>query len=304
MRKFFIATSGILLATWVTLLLAAGAGKTGAFGTEQLIYAGWHIRTPDIYLYDLRHRLTVNLLPHEAYEYSPTISPDGRYIAFTSDRNRNVDIFLYDTAAHTLRNLTANNRGTDDSPDISPDGRYIVYSSTRRDNNADIYLMDLQGNDIRQLTTHRQWDGDPSWSPDGQWIVFVSNRAGNGNLYLIRPDGAGLHRITNEGNATASRPVFSPDGTRIAYAAFQENNTDIYVLDLTSGQTQRITTHPSEDNHPSWWPNGQGLVFSSARDSTMRLYSIGLAGEQSGLYPELLIDQPHIWYARFWQGAG
>ena len=95
--------------------------------------------------------------------YFPSLSPDGHKIAFTSDRDGNIEIYVMNADGGGLRRLT-DNPGTDEYPTWSPDGQWIAFHSDR-DGDFDIYIMRPNGSDVRQLTDNEDSDMQPSWSP-------------------------------------------------------------------------------------------------------------------------------------------
>ncbi len=94
---------------------------------------------------------------------APAASPDGRRIAFASDRDGDLEIYVMDADGGGLRRLT-DDPGRDDQPTWSPDGRWIAFTSTRG-GGFEIYIMRDDGSDLRRLTENEAIDGDPAWSP-------------------------------------------------------------------------------------------------------------------------------------------
>ena len=111
-----------------------------------------------------------NLTNHPAYDWGPAWSPDGTKIAFASDRDGNVEIYVMNADGTNPRNLT--NHPADDGellwsrPAWSPDGMKIAFTSMR-DGNAEIYVMAADGTNPRNLTHHPAQDDMPAWSPLG-----------------------------------------------------------------------------------------------------------------------------------------
>src|SRR2546423_1115917 len=146
-------------------------------------------------------------------------SPDGRRIAFVSDRGGQADIYVMNADGSDVTRLTTD-PGGDYAPTWSPDGTRIAFW-TNRDGNTNIYSMNADGSDEHALTTDRGNDHSPKWGPDGR-IVWVSTRNTGikQSLYLMNGDGSDQHRLTTRASFwNESRPTWSPDGSRIAFLA-------------------------------------------------------------------------------------
>ena len=130
-------------------------------------------------------------------------------IAFTSETNDNVDIYVIDADGQKPRQLT-HNLWADDSLSWSPDGKRIAFSSLSN-KNWDVYVMDADGGIPQKLTRNRHIDRDPSWSPDSKRIAFVSDRDGNWDIYVMNIDGKNPQNLTNSPVVRDSHPAwFSP----------------------------------------------------------------------------------------------
>ena len=164
------------------------------------------------------------LTNHAAKDRSPSWSPDGRQIAFSSNRDGNFDIYVMgeDGSNPTrLTNPNHTNRIWDNEPAWSPDGGRIAFSSNR-DGNFDIYVMGEDGSNPTRLTTDILKDRNPAWSPDGGRIAFSSNRnhrnrgenyaISNFDIYVMEVDDAGT--LEPEVPIVNREPTFSGDGCR------------------------------------------------------------------------------------------
>ena len=114
-------------------------------------------------------------LAMQALDYNASLSPDGQWIAFTSEREGSADLYRARVDGSSLERLTAD-PAYDDQASWSPDGSRIVFVSTRRSGTADIWTLDLATRTARNVTANPGADFRPSWSPDGEWIAFSSDR--------------------------------------------------------------------------------------------------------------------------------
>ena len=163
----------------------------------------------EIYVVDVDGNGLTNLTNHSADDIRPDWSPDGRRIAFQSNRTRNSDgtanheIWLMNSDGTGLLQMTSS-PGVDAAPEWSPNGRQIAFQSTRN-GNTDIYVMEadtpetLDTPPIR-LTTAPLADAKPSWSPDGRRIAFhrevVAFGQTHSELFTMNADGTDQVMIT------------------------------------------------------------------------------------------------------------
>jgi len=136
------------------------------------------------------------------YEWGPSWSPDGRWIAYARDGGGSPIMAVRSDGTH-LHRL---GKRTGEYARYSPDGTRVAYGDT----DGQIHVMHADGTHNHAVTSA---GGDyPDWSPNGRWIGYTLG----GDVWKIRPDGTGAIQITNVGTLSYS-PVFSPDGRRIAY---------------------------------------------------------------------------------------
>jgi len=174
-------------------------------------------------------------------DYHASFSPDGQWIIFTSERAGlgQADVYRARLDGTGVERLT-DDPGVDDQGVLSPDGYHLAFVSTRETRTANIWILDLRTRKVRPLTASPTVSGDPTkpngffrpaWSPDGQWIAFSSDRntewrghsSGAGwehvqelSIYVVRPDGSGLRRLTQGGQCTGA-PKWSSDGQRVVF---------------------------------------------------------------------------------------
>lgn len=197
------------------------------------------------------------------------LAPDGDRIAFDSDRNGTMQIWIMRRDGSDLRALTRG-EGHDFRPRFSPDGQQIAFYSLRS-GNRDIYVKPIDGGAARQLTDHPETDWMPSWSPDGREIAFGSMRAGSADIWVVPASGGAPRQLT----FTETRddyPVWSPDGTRLVYGSRQEGTNDLYLVPAEGGEPTRLT-------HQRWW---HIYPFEwSADGETIYAYGRHAAGHES-----------------------
>jgi TolB protein len=163
-------------------------------------------RSANTDVYALRGGRLDRLTNHRSIEVSPSFSPDGRKLAFVSDRGGSPQVYMKDLGTGEEKRLTY--RGQYNSnPAWSPTGEWIAYTA-RTSSGFDIYLIDPENGFTTPLVLHPRTDEDPAWSPDGRKIAFTSNRRGRKDIYLIDWDGENLMQVTSN-FANCSQPAWS-----------------------------------------------------------------------------------------------
>lgn len=193
------------------------------------------------------------------YEREAVFSPDGRRLAFVSQRDepQGSDVFvatLDGDRLENVRNLTpasAGSAGLDVTPAWSPDGTKIVFASNRGGTDFKLWLMNADGSGARPLTSAgSSADVLPSWSPDGRLIAFQRRSGAGYRIGLVPAEGGNPAFFEFDGDAYA--PAWSPDGERIAFVGRIGNEYDIHARSASgSGPVTRIA-HPGADRNPAW----------------------------------------------------
>lgn len=191
-----------------------------------------------------------------AYVAETTIAPNGKYMAWTSDFEGDLDIYRSDLNGGHVKKLT-NQLGYDGGPFVSWDSKYIVY---RRDDfhtpkegedykellkqhlirptRLEIWIMDADGSHKRQVTHLACASFAPFLAPDDKHIIFSSNygdpKGREFDLFMINVDGTGLERITHSKDFDGF-PMFTRDGKHLVWASdrfqTQPYETNLFVAD-------------------------------------------------------------------------
>lgn len=212
----------------------------------------------EIYTADPDGNHIKNLTNSPGYDAEATISPNGKKIIFTSERDGDLELYSMDINGKNIRRLT-NEPGYDGGAFFSPNNKMIVYRGShptdpaliQRDKDFlrqhmivpivfEVWTMNADGSNKRQVTKLNAASFAPFFTPDGKKIIFCTNyfatdkQKRNFDLALINIDGTGLERITyNE--SFDGFPMFSPDGKKLVFASnrhdAKEGDTNVFIAD-------------------------------------------------------------------------
>ena len=203
---------------------------------------------------------------HPGMDFIPSVSPDGRWLAFVSDRSGNPDICVKALPRGPVYQITTH-QAEDNQPVWSPDGKSLFFMSKRRDAFGDIWQVPLSFGKGRAaaasppvpLTDYPGMDVSPCISPDGKHLAFVSDRSGTMNVWLVNPGNHGLMQVTHSGGMN---PAVSPDGKWILYTALDSMHAgSLYLQSITGSENIRVTRPEIWDEQAAWSPEGDGILF-------------------------------------------
>lgn len=226
-----------------------------------------------------------------AWDMQPKWSPDGRHIAFTSDRAGGDNIWIMEADGSNPTQVSKESFRLLNQPEWTPDGQFIVarkhFTSARSLGAGELWMYHRTGGGGVQMTerrTQQKDTGEPAFSPDGRYLYFSDDATPgntfeyskdvNGQIYVIRR----LDRQTGEidpyitGPGGSIRPTPSPDGKSIAFIRRVRYQSVLYVMDIESGRETPIFSNLDRDLQEtwaihgvypaiSWTPDNRSIVF-------------------------------------------
>ena len=168
-------------------------------------------------------------------EIQPSISPDGKRVAFVSARTGTREIWTSKSDGTDSVQVTTTGDATTCFPSWSPGGSRIAFNSNL-DGAFDIYVIDAAGGVPTRVTTGRVDDGKASWSKDGEWIYFKSSRSGSAQIWKTSAAGGDAVQITNSGG---SQPQVSPDGQ---FLYFTRPEGGLWRVPVEGGEESLVKT--------------------------------------------------------------
>ena len=163
-------------------------------------------------------------------------SPDGRTIAFNSDRNGDMNLWLH-VEGETDRQLTSG-PGGDYQPNWSPDGKVIAFFSSRSGQN-DIWTVQVADTALKRLTSDTGIHINPFFSPDGKHIAYHEDRDGRFQLWVMNADGSNPHQLSSDG-AAGHFMRWSADGKSVIIRAEPPGGTQILAVNVETGAVERL----------------------------------------------------------------
>jgi len=273
-------------------------------GMGKIVFLSRRDGNPEIYVMNADGSQTTRLTNTEAYEGNPSISPDGRLVAFSADYDGANDIYTLALDGSGLARLTTN--GRNNFPDWSSDGESIVFNSQRdpvpghEGPPPEIYIMAADGSNQLRLTFNTTSDTCPSLSPDGQQIAFYSFHYSysTSRIEIVNRDGSGQRQLVDTPEYDGC-PAWSPDGTRIAFASLGEGPPSSIHVISPDGTGLAIMLHDEETviSDVTWSRDGQWLAFTSDLSGNQDIYVLSL---DSGELFNVTADSPaHEWAPSF-----
>ncbi|HEY8459193.1 MAG TPA: protein kinase [Blastocatellia bacterium] len=199
----------------------------------------------------------VKFINFKREDHSPQISPDGRKVAFISDRSGRNEIWICDNDGNNPRQVTRMAGANTGTPRWAPDSKRLVFDS-RPDGAADIFVINVDSGQIRRLTSDPAEDVAPSWSHDGRWIYFCSNRSGRRQIWKLPAEGGQALQITRNGGFEAFE---APDGKSVYYSKEHRGIDGLWEVPADGGEERQVPELSQAGYWRSWAMNKDGIYF-------------------------------------------
>jgi Tol biopolymer transport system component len=225
-------------------------------------------RVMDIYTVPARGGEPVPATNDQATDWSPVWSPDGRHLYFVSNRGGSMNLWRVPIDEASGRRLGEPEPITTPAPflahpTVSADGRRIAYAAVSETMNIERLTLDPAGPSVKGEPTQvtfgpRMWV-NPDPTPDGEWIAMYL-RDPEGDVYVIRPDGAGLRQLTSD-PAIDRVPRWSPDKTWVAFFSNRSGPLAVWKIRAADGSDLQQVTEIG--GIPVWSPDGSKLATAT-----------------------------------------
>lgn len=250
----------------------------------------------DIYTMPIAGGTPTRIAEGLAYEVHPRFSPDGRRIAFTSDRGGGDNIWLMNADGSDKRQLTKEDFRLLNQPSWSPDGRFIVakkhFTTGRSLGTGEVWAYHVSGGSGVALVkkpneAHQKELGEPIYAPDGKHVYYVRNTTSGPIFQYAQDSNTQLFAIerydmeTGEietiaaGPGGAVRPAPSPDGRKLAFVRRERAKSKLYVKDLVTGEERKIHDALDQDVQETWAVHGVYPNMAWTPDSASLVFWAG-----------------------------
>ncbi|NQY17825.1 MAG: PD40 domain-containing protein, partial [Alteromonas sp.] len=251
----------------------------------------------DLYKVNMNGGDATPLTQDFAWNIHPSISPDGKHIAFISDKDGLSNVWVMDIDGSNLRQVTKEKSNLIHSPKWSPDGEYLVVTkgimSSRSIPAGEIWIYHKSGGDGLQIKARnsgkrdQQNIADPVFSHDGKYIYFTENTVPGARFEYNRDPLEGIFAVTRydretgeesryiSGTGGAVVPTPSPDGKYIAFVRRVKDRTGLFLKEIKTGVETPLTLELERDMQEGFGSEGYFAYFDWMPDSSEIVYWTG-----------------------------
>jgi len=194
----------------------------------------WRIETPQLGAASLS--APVRAISSTRQDGNPQLSPDGRRVAFVSNRSGDVEIWVSDVDGANAFQLTTMGAPATGTPRWSPDGTSVTFNSNL-EGHWDVYVVAASGGRARRLTADPSNDSAPSYSRDGRFVYFNSNRTGEFQIWKVPAMGGDAVQVTRNGGYVAFE---SPDGEQVYYTQTLAGPSALWRVPVAGGEPVKV----------------------------------------------------------------
>jgi Tol biopolymer transport system component len=205
----------------------------------------------------------------------PIFSPDGKWVAFTSNRSGNLDIWLQSLQTAQVRPLTDHTADDWDPAFVRNDGR-ILFSSIRA-GHFEIWMADADGSRPRQVSNDGVDAENPTATPDGRWVVYNSGNPEKLGIWKVRDDGSEPAHLYPGSSAW---PETSPDGQYVVFTQTGAQQNTARVLRLSDGKLMPFEIRAAGSMRARWMPDGRAIAFVGTDDRRTGVFVQNFAPDQ------------------------
>jgi TolB protein len=282
-------------AIWLAAGACAALAAARAGDAPLVLTVSTRAGNADVFLVNPNTGDALNLTCHEAADGFPAWSPDGRRIAFVSDRfGGTANVFVMDADGENVRRLTNATRDAGvkcSKPSWSGDGGEIAYAR-EWNGGSEVVAVGIDGGGGPRLVAANA--REPAWSPDGSKIAFASHRAGKGyRLWVAEADGSNPKELTAADNPAGHvYPAWSPDGRRIAYTDWTGGSFEVFACDADGGNRTQLSGQGGLNTAAAWLPGGKAVSFAHIGRGGAALMLVGPDGGRLPTPEALRRDPP------------
>lgn len=210
-------------------------------------------------------QITANKENHD----NPMWSPDGKRIAFVSDKGSNAEVIAIINADGTGEEQVTSDELRTIHPMWSPDGRSLIYCTDDdlhppKKNPTEIYVVDLATKQSKMAISGGT-NTYPSYSPDGKHIAFRRMLGEtNSEVFVADTDGSNVRNLTNH-PAFDGWPAWSPDGSQIAFSSNRRSSYQIHVMNADGTNVRLVANTEGRATEPRWSLDGTKIYFTNCQ---------------------------------------
>jgi TolB protein len=247
-------------------IIQAATGERGIM-SSRVLFVARDKRGKDVYVSDLDGGALKKLTEHGGITVSPAMSPDGRYLAFTSYKEGKPNLYVFDLERN--REVYANREDGTKIASTWLDKRTLVYTHTTG-RNSTIFSENIETKEKKVILRQEGILASPNFSMDGKKMVFVSDMYGTPQIFIRDLSSGETKRLTYAGNYNTT-PVLSPKGDLIAYGCKTEGALEICVM-KSDGTEPRVLTDGGVNDSPQFSFCGRYILYSSDNGRKAAIY--------------------------------